>query len=70
MPTDDFTRELDDAVREVRMDEKYSLEYVKWQIRDRENQQIGYEIGHSEGYSEGLAERDNMLAEKDAIIES
>lgn len=77
VPVDSFTRELDDAVKEVRMNEKYSLEYVKWQIRDQENQQMGYEKGHSEGYSEGLAEKDdmlakkdNMLAEKDAIIEN
>lgn len=76
-PTDAFTKKLDDAVKEVRMDEKYSLEYVKWQIRDRENQQIGYEKGHSEGYYAGLAEKnsilaekDDMLAEKDAIIEN
>ena len=75
-PTDDFTRALDDAVREVRMDEKYSLEYIKQQIKAREIEQSGYERGYEQGLEQErkrneklLAERDDMLAEKDAVIE-
>ena len=79
-PTDDFTRALDDAVREVRMDEKYSLEYIKQQIKAREIEQSGYERGLEQERKRSekllaekddmLAERDGMLAEKDAVIES
>ena len=61
-PKDDFTRALDDAVREVKMDEKYNLEYIKRQIKDRENQQIGAEQERKRS--------EKLLAEKDAIIES
>ena len=78
-PTDDFTRELDDAVKEARMDERYTLEYIKWQIKAREIEQSGYEIGHSEGIAQGvaqererseklLAEKDGMLVEKDGML--
>ena len=66
------------------MDERYTLEYIKWQIKAREIEQSGYEIGHSEGIAQErersekllaekdgmLAEKEDMLAEKDAIIES
>ena len=55
------------------MDEKYNLEYIKRQIKDRENQQIGYELGVEQERERNvklLAEKDGMLAEKDAIIES
>ena len=53
------------------MDEKYNLEYIKRQIKDRENQQIGYELGveqERERNEKLLAEKDGILAEKDGML--
>ena len=59
------------------MDEKYNLEYIKQQIKAREIEQSGYERGVEQGIEQErerseklLAEKEDMLAEKDAIIES
>ena len=69
-PTDDFTKALDDAVREVKMDEKYNLEYIKQQIKAREIEQSGYERGVEQGIEQERERSEKLLAEKDAIIES
>ena len=41
MPEDDYTRELDGAVAEVRVDEKWRREYMVLVERDRENRRLG-----------------------------
>ena len=41
LPEDEYTRELDKAVTEVRSDEKWRLEYMRLMERDREKMQLG-----------------------------
>ena len=41
VPEDDYTRELDSTVAEVRRDEKWRLEYMRLVERDRENRRLG-----------------------------
>ena len=41
VPEDDYTRELDNTVTDVRRDEKWRLEYMRLVERDRENRRLG-----------------------------
>ena len=41
VPEDEYTQELDNTVAEVRMDEKWRLEYMRLVERDRENRRLG-----------------------------
>ena len=44
-PENNYTRELDSAVAEIRMDEKWRREYMVLVERDRENRRIGVRTG-------------------------
>ena len=51
-PEDDFTKELDDAVNEVRDNEKWRLEYMTLQMSYQEK----YELGVQDGIERGALE--------------
>ena len=51
-PEDDFTKELDDAVNEVRDNEKWRLEYMTLQMSYQEK----YEMGVQDGIERGALE--------------
>ncbi len=52
--TDMFTKELDTAVRDVRNNEKWRVEYMTLEMRYRELLEQGIDIGRSEGMEMGL----------------
>ena len=57
-PEDDFTKELDDAVNEVRDNEKWRLEYMTLQMSYQEKYELGVqdgiELGREQGIEQGL----------------
>ena len=57
-PEDDFTRELDDAVNEVRDNEKWRLEYMTLQMSYQEKYELGVqdgiELGREQGIEQGI----------------
>lgn len=54
--SDEFTRELDDAVQSARRNEKWRLEYMTLQQEYREKYNEGLEVGKAEGKIEGRIE--------------
>lgn len=54
--SDEFTRELDDAVQSARRNEKWRLEYMTLQQEYREKYNEGLEVGKAEGKIEGRME--------------
>ena len=54
--SDEFTRELDDAVQSVRRNEKWRLDYMTLQQEYREKYNEGLEDGKMEGKLEGKIE--------------
>ena len=54
--SDEFTRELDDAVQSGRRNEKWRLEYMTLQQEYREKYKEGLEVGKAEGKIEGRME--------------
>ena len=61
-PEDEFTRELDDAVNEVRDNEKRRLEYMTLQMSYQEK----YEMGVQDGIEQGI---DKINKLHDVLIE-
>ena len=61
-PEDEFTRELDDAVNEVRDNEKRRLEYMTLQMSYQEK----YEMGVQDGIEQGI---DKINKLHDILIE-
>ena len=61
-PEDDFTKELDDAVNEVRDNEKWRLEYMTLQMSYQEK----YEMGVQDGIEQGI---DKINKLHDILIE-
>ena len=57
-PEDDFTKELDDAVNEVRDNEKWRLEYMTLQMSYQEKYELGVqdgiELGREQGIEQGI----------------
>ena len=53
-PEDDFTRELDDAVNEVRDNEKWRLEYMTLQMSYQEKYEMGVQDGIELGIEKGI----------------
>ena len=57
-PEDEFTRELDDAVNEVRDNEKWRLEYMTLQMSYQEKYELGVqdgiELGREQGIEQGI----------------
>ena len=57
-PEDEFTRELDDAVNEVRDNEKWRLEYMTLQMSYQEKYELGVqdgiELGREQGIEKGI----------------
>ncbi len=54
--TDMFTKELDTAVRDVRNNEKWRVEYMTLEMRYKELLEQGIDIGRSEGIDIGRSE--------------
>ena len=69
-PEDDFTRELDDAVNEVRDNEKWRLEYMTLQMSYQEKYELGVqdgiELGREQGIEQGI---DKINRLHDILIE-
>ena len=59
---DDFTRQLDTAVKCARMNEEWRTEYMKTYVNDMDMRREGYEEGVAEGVSRGLSQ--GILQEK------
>lgn len=55
-PTDDFTKQLDEAVSIGRNNKEWQVEYMVQYMRDLENKEIGRSEGISQGISQGVAE--------------
>ena len=53
-PEDEFTRELDDAVNEVRDNEKWRLEYMTLQMSYQEKYEMGVQDGIELGIEKGI----------------
>ena len=53
-PEDDFTKELDDAVNEVRDNEKWRLEYMTLQMSYQEKYELGVQDGIELGREQGI----------------
>ena len=53
-PEDDFTKELDDAVNEVRDNEKWRLEYMTLQMSYQEKYEMGVQDGIELGIEQGI----------------
>ena len=57
-PEDEFTKELDDAVNEVRDNEKWRLEYMTLQMSYQEKYELGVqdgiELGREQGIEKGI----------------
>ena len=69
-PEDDFTKELDDAVNEVRDNEKWRLEYMTLQMSYQEKYEMGVqdgiELGREQGIEQGI---DKINRLHDILIE-
>ena len=69
-PEDDFTKELDDAVNEVRDNEKWRLEYMTLQMSYQEKYELGVqdgiELGREQGIEQGI---DKINRLHDILIE-
>ena len=46
---DDYVKKLDQAVQKAKMNKKWRWQYMTWQMRDLENQEIGWERGRQMG---------------------
>ena len=60
-PEDDFTKELDEAVNEVRGNEKWRLEYMTLQMSYQEKYEMGVKDGIELGIERGALESTNTL---------
>ena len=73
-PEDDFTKELDDAVNEVRDNEKWRLEYMTLQMSYQEKYELGVqdgiELGREQGIEKGIEQGiDKINRLHDILIE-
>ena len=69
-PADDFTMQLADAVRSVRDNEKWRLDYMTLQMSYQEKFEQGVEQGLKKGLEQGLAkglEKGKLLSAKKMI---
>ena len=53
-PEDDFTKELDEAVRSVRNNEKWRLDYMTLQMHYQEKYEQGMQQGMQQGMEQGM----------------
>ena len=69
-PEDDFTKELDDAVNEVRDNEKRRLEYMTLQMSYQEKYEMGVQDGIELGIEQGIEQGiDKINRLHDILIE-
>ena len=55
-PTDEYTRGLEEKVKENRNDDEWRENYMTWEMKLDEKYRQGMEAGRAEGHAEGLAE--------------
>ncbi|MCM1307652.1 MAG: Rpn family recombination-promoting nuclease/putative transposase [Butyrivibrio sp.] len=61
-PKDDFTKELDAAVRSVRRNEKWRLDYMTLQMKYQEKYERGIEQGIEQGIERGIEQGNRQSA--------